>query len=91
MSAAKKINVVSIPNYMDARVRAYKGTKPKQPTPLQVHVARGELLEQAFADGMQRVVDVADALDEIERAVGRRLDRFAVLLERYRAQVKRSK
>lgn len=92
MSAAKKINVVvEQPTYIDARLRAYHRTKPEQPTATQVNSARCQLLEHAFADGLTRVFEVAQALDRIEAEFGAKLDRFGVLLERYRGQARRKR
>ena len=91
MTAAKKINVVVQPTYMDARFRAYQRTKPEQPTATQVNSARCQLLEHAFADGLTRIFEVAEALDRIETEFGKKLDGFAVLLERYRGQARRGK
>lgn len=92
MSAAKRVNVVVAPTYVDARRRAFARTGPAQPTATQVNTARCQLLEHAFADGLARVFEVAEKLDRIERFerdFGDRLDRFAVLLERVRKQAGR--
>ena len=89
MSAAKRINVVVVPNYVDARRRAYARTKPVQPTAAQVNAARCQLFEHALADGLKRVFDIAETLDQLELEVSKKMDRFGALLERYRGQVRR--
>ncbi len=91
MSAAKRVNVVVVPNYVDARRRAYQRTKPDQPTATQVNSARGQLFEHALAEGLQRVFDIVETVERLEVAVQERMGRLETLVERYRAQARRAR
>lgn len=89
-ASARKLRVVHVvrtqpEGYRRARRHA------KVPTAADVNEQRIQLLEDALSQGLQRLADVADALDRIEKVTRDKVDRFGVLIERYRAQVKRGR
>lgn len=92
MSATRKARAVHVVRtYPEAQRRAAVTSMPQRPTLAAVNQQRFALLEDALSGGLQRLADVAEALDELERATQEKMNRFGVLLERYKAAVSRAR